>query len=46
MINQSETYVSEEFQKDFINYVVHLKWIVEAIKNEMWIFNFIKLSHC
>ena len=24
-INQSETYVSEEFQKDFINYVVHLK---------------------
>jgi len=25
MINQSETYVSEEFQKDFINYVVHLK---------------------
>ncbi len=25
IVNQSETYVSEELQKDFINYVVYLK---------------------
>ena len=35
MINQSEACVSEEPQRDSISYVVHLKRIVEAIKNEM-----------